>query len=677
MRLGLGALIVLAALAVYANALPGEFLFDDYNNVVRNPGIRTLPSGEEVPVTLMRRPVVRWSFALNYALGGLDPRGYRAVNVAIHVLAALCLFGVVWRSFGEVASGPGAEGRALAVGFASALLWVVHPLQTESVTYVSQRLEALVGLWILVGLYALARGARSARPWPWYVAALAAGWIGMGTKELMLVAPVVWALYDRAFLAGSWRALWRARWGLYLGLVPAAVALSLAAAPTVERDDLGLGFGLDWISPWRYLGAQPGVILHYLRLAVWPQRLCLDYFWPVPTGVGEVIWPGLVVGGLALASVIGWWRAPRLGFLGLAFFLLLAPTSSVMPMLDAAVEHRMYLPLACVVVVAVVAALRAGDRMPVTRRGRVGLGSAVLVLVTVALGARTAARNLDYREERRMWVDVIECAPHNPRAHANLGAWLNRHREYERAIEHLSRAIALAPDYWVAHANLAGALRTLGRIDEALAHYQKVLALGVDRPIIHYRIAGILQRQGKLAEAFPHYEAAVAGLPNFAEAWDEYGVAKVLADDFAGAVPLFRRAIAVDPRRDAAHLHLGLALAALGEEREAVAALREALRLNPRARRALRGLARILTETTDPALRDPVEAVRVAEELTRGGTQGSVEELGWLAAAYARAGRFPDAAGVVERARAQADAAARMALDRDLACYRAGRLCEP
>jgi len=619
LRLGLGALIVLAALAVYANALPGEFLFDDYNNVVRNPGIRTLPSGEEVPVTLMRRPVVRWSFALNYALGGLDPRGYRAVNVAIHVLAALCLFGVVWRSFGEVASGPGAEGRALAVGFASALLWVVHPLQTESVTYVSQRLEALVGLWILVGLYALARGARSARPWPWYVAALAAGWIGMGTKELMLVAPVVWALYDRAFLAGSWRALWRARWGLYLGLVPAAVALSLAAAPTVERDDLGLGFGLDWISPWRYLGAQPGVILHYLRLAVWPQRLCLDYFWPVPTGVGEVIWPGLVVGGLALASVIGWWRAPRLGFLGLAFFLLLAPTSSVMPMLDAAVEHRMYLPLACVVVVAVVAALRAGDRMPVTRRGRVGLGSAVLVLVTVAL----------------------------------------------------------APDYWVAHANLAGALRTLGRIDEALAHYQKVLALGVDRPIIHYRIAGILQRQGKLAEAFPHYEAAVAGLPNFAEAWDEYGVAKVLADDFAGAVPLFRRAIAVDPRRDAAHLHLGLALAALGEEREAVAALREALRLNPRARRALRGLARILTETTDPALRDPVEAVRVAEELTRGGTQGSVEELGWLAAAYARAGRFPDAAGVVERARAQADAAARMALDRDLACYRAGRLCEP
>jgi len=133
----------------------------------------------------------------------------------------------------------------------------------------------------------------------------------MGTKELMLVAPVVWALYDRAFLAGSWRALWRARWGLYLGLVPAAEALSLAAAPTVERDDLGLGFGLEWISPWRYLGAQPGVILHYLRLAVWPQRLCLDYFWPLPTEVGEVIWPGLVVGGLAVASVIGWWHAPR------------------------------------------------------------------------------------------------------------------------------------------------------------------------------------------------------------------------------------------------------------------------------------------------------------------------------------------------------------------------------
>lgn len=675
-RRALAALVVAAGVAAFGNGLPGEFLFDDHYNIVRNAGIRTFPPGEDVPVTLLRRPVVRWSFALNYAVGGLDPRGYRAGNIAIHILAALALFGLVRRSAAAAVPGPAGERRALALGFASALLWVVHPLQTESVTYVSQRLEALVGLCMLAGLYALVRGAQSVRPRAWYAAALVAGWVGMGTKELMLVAPVVWALYDRLVLAGSWRTVWRSRRWLYLGLIPPAVALLIAAVPTVQRNDLALGFGLEWISPWRYLAAQPGVILHYLRLAVWPDRLCLDYFWPLPETLGAVVWPALAVGAVAVASIVAWARAPRLAFLGLAFFLLLAPTSSVMPMLDAAVEHRMYLPLACVVVAVVAAVQRGLERLPLAGRWRAALGGALLALATVGLGVRTAMRNLDYREEWRMWEDVTACAPQNPRGHGNLGLWLNRRGEHERAVEHLSRAVALAPDYWEAHANLGGALRTLGRFDEALVHYRKALEYRPDQPILHYRVAGILRQQGELAEALRHYEAAVGGLPGFAEAWDEYGVAKVLADDFAGAVPLFRRAIAADPARASAHLHLGLALEALGDEREAVGALREALRLDPTSHGALRGLVRLLVEAADPGLRDPAEAVRLAEALTRGGTRGSPEERAWLAAAYASAGRFTEAVAAAERARELADPQGRAALERKLACYRRGRSCD-
>lgn len=673
---GLGLLLVLAGMAAYANGLGGEFLFDDRPNILHNEGIRRLPPGDPVPVTLWRRPVVRWSFALNYALGGLAPVGYRATNLAIHVLAALFLFGLVRRSLPVRGAGRGGERRTVAVALAAALVWLVHPLQTESVTYVSQRLESLMGLFFLAGLYALVRGASATRPWPWYGAAVAAGTLGMGTKEVMLMAPVVWALYDRLVLSESWRDVWRARRWVYLGLLPPAAVLVAAAAPTVRSADYALGFGLSWISPWAYFGAQPGVILHYLRLAFWPDRLCLDYGWPLPRTVLEVVGPALVVTALALASLLAVRRAPRLAFLGLAFFLLLAPTSSFMPLLEPAAEHRMYLPLACVVVAAVLGAERLLDRIPFPSGVRRAAVAATLLVVVIALGWRTAVRNRDYREEIGMWEHVVACAPGNPRGHRNLGLLVGKRGEHERAVFHLRRAVEIEPRYAEARQNLADELRILGRIDDAMREYRAVLALAPDNAQVHNNLANLLQAQGRFADAVRHYEAAVAADPGFALAWDNYGVAKAQADDYAGAVPLFRRAIEADPGLASAHLHLGLALEALGRPAEAVGPMREALRIDPQSRGALRGLVRIAVAAADPALVGAAEAVGLAERLTDGGRRGSAEDLGLLAEAYGLAGRFADAVRAAELAREGANDEERAAIDRQIACYRAGRRCD-
>lgn len=673
---GLGLLLVLAGVVAYANGLGGEFLFDDRTNILQNEGIRRLPPGDPVPVTLLRRPVVRWSFALNHAVGGLDPVGYRATNVAIHVLAALLLFGLVRRSLATGDSGRGAEGRAAAVAVSAALVWLVHPLQTESVTYVSQRLESLMGLFFLAGLYALVRGASASRSWPWYGAAVAAGTLGMGTKEVMLMGPVVWALYDRLVLSGSWREVWRARRWLYLGLVPPAAALVAAAAPTVRSADYALGFGLSWISPWAYLGAQPGVILHYLRLAFWPDRLCLDYGWPLASSVLEVLGPALLVGGLALASLLAVRRAPRLAFLGLAFFLLLAPTSSVMPLLEPAAEHRMYLPLACVVVAAVLGAERLLGRLGLPDGVRRGTAGVVLVAVILALGWRTAVRNRDYRSEIGMWEDVVACAPGNPRGHRNLGLLVGKRGEHERAVFHLRRAVEIEPRYTEARQNLADELRLLGHVEEALREYRAVLAVVPNNAQVHNNLANLLQAQGDTAGAVRHYEAAVAADPGYALAWDNFGVAKAQSEDYAGAVALFRRAIRADPGLASAHLHLGLALEALGRSAEAVEPLREALRLDPQARGALRGLVRIGAAQADPALIDAAEAVRLAEQLTAGGRAGTADDLALLAGAYALAGRFPEAVRAAELARMRADDAERAIIDQRIGCYRAGHRCE-
>lgn len=212
-------LIAMAAVAAYLNTLSAPFVFDDIPNIVENPTIRSLwpvwgpllPPGAGHAVS--GRPVVNLTLALNYALGGTDVRGYHGFNLLIHLAAALALFGTVRRTLG-LAWAPGwLRGSAQSLGFATALLWTVHPLQTEAVTCLIQRTESLAGLIYLVTLYCFIRGCEpgAAAPRRWLGLSLAACWVGVATKEILATAPLLLLLYDRAFLAGTLRGAWRQR----------------------------------------------------------------------------------------------------------------------------------------------------------------------------------------------------------------------------------------------------------------------------------------------------------------------------------------------------------------------------------------------------------------------------------------------------------------------------------
>ncbi|MEI6084764.1 MAG: hypothetical protein WCS70_10725, partial [Verrucomicrobiota bacterium] len=242
-------LLVVLGVGVYANSLRGPFIFDDGHGITQNLSIRQFRTALTPPPNsgMGGRPVVNLTFALNYAVGGLDVRGYHAVNVAIHILAGLVLFGILRRT-------PGAAGIALAV----AALWVVHPLLTESVVYVSQRTETLMSLFLLLTLYCAIRG--------WNLAAIVACGLGMGCKEVMVVAPVVVVLYDYVFGADM-----RARRGLYAGLAATWLMLPLLMGGVAVQAKMGEG--LDYFTPWTYAKTQATVIVHYLRLAFVPYPL--------------------------------------------------------------------------------------------------------------------------------------------------------------------------------------------------------------------------------------------------------------------------------------------------------------------------------------------------------------------------------------------------------------------
>lgn len=281
-RLLAPALLVAAAFLAYHGSFAVPFFFDDHGAITHNASIREwwrwdrilLPPSDGAGMA--GRPVVNASLAFNFALGGTNPWGYHAFNLTLHALSALVLFGFARRTLLTAPLREVFGGAATPLAFLIALLWTVHPLQTESVTCVIQRTELLVGFFYLLTLYAFVRAAEkpAARGWP--VIAVAAGALGMASKEVMVSAPVLAFLYDRTFIAGSFREAWRQRGRLHLGL--AATWLVLAALlwqmGGTRGAAAGFGLGVTW---WAYAFRQCEAIVAYLALVIWPHPLVIDY----------------------------------------------------------------------------------------------------------------------------------------------------------------------------------------------------------------------------------------------------------------------------------------------------------------------------------------------------------------------------------------------------------------
>ncbi len=480
-------LIVVAAAIAYAGSFSGVFLFDDYGRIVENEHIRHLwPPG---PYLSTRRPLVEFSFALNYAFGQLRPWGYHLVNLVIHIGAALLLFGIIRRTM-WLKGDPSRTRSATWLACVSAMLWVTHPLTTQSVTYLIQRGESLMGLLYLGCVYTWLRGARSDRPWRWYTLTIMACAAGMAAKAVMVTAPVVLLAFDRMFLARSWKKLFRQRAAWYAALVLTWSVLAMcgvaqAVLQSGAKPGANVGFAYHGISPIEYAMTQPGVILHYLRLCVWPDTLCLDYQWPVATSAGQIAGPALIVLALLVATVGAIASRHWLGFAGLWFFLILAPTSSIVPIKDVIFEHRMYLPLAAVTTVVVFVAYALLQHLGrfFSLRGGARCALAILLSITavIPLGLRTIARNRDYQSPVAMWRSVVEARPQSDRAHFGLGVALYREGRLDAALASLHRAIDLTPRYADAHFNLAVVYTARGDLESALASYRRAVALAPGR----------------------------------------------------------------------------------------------------------------------------------------------------------------------------------------------------
>ena len=569
------AAIVVAGILVYLNSFAGVFVYDDLREIVGNRRIH----GFDILWT-GSRSIVKLTLAINYALGELDVWGYHLVNLVVHVLAALTLFGVVRRvlRLDQFREGPGRHAAYYAA--AVALIWVVHPLQTESVTYVIQRAESMMGLFYLLTLYCLVRGATSSRSAPWYLGAVVACALGMGSKAVMITAPLVALLFDRAFLASSFAWILRRRWRLYAGLGATwvivvwtgIVGTILDATPEIP---ITLGLGFDGATPLQYLWTQGGVIVHYLSLCFWPHPLCLDYGWPIASTVSEIVGPVLLVGSLIMGSVLVWRRRPWLGFLGLSFFCVLAPTSSIVPSAHAMVEHRMYLSLASVVILSVIGVHFVLDRW----YRRLGLSKvvvrwtngSVLLATVIVYGSMTVWRNADYHSGYRMWENVIDQRPLNPHPHLQIGSMLVADGDYDLAIAALRHALELDPDLYTATLNLSEALLRVGQVKPAVAMARRAKQLEPDRNSSRSVLGLALISDGLIEEGLAELKEATRRLPG--DPWSHMSMGRglTLADKVDEAIEELVEAIRLGPTLTPAGRYLAHVLVLSGDIDAAIA----------------------------------------------------------------------------------------------------------
>lgn len=602
----------LATLAAYANSFTVPFLFDDVPSIVENPALRdpwsalASPTRQTGGLTTSGRPVLALSLALNHAIAGHSVWSYHATNLAIHLAAGLCLFGLARRTLLLPVWHGRFTGTALPLAFLIAGLWLLHPLQTESVTYIVQRAESLAGCFGLMTLYAFVRAAEAGRHAGWTTVAAAACALGVASKESVAAVPLLVFLYDRAFVSGSLRGAWVKHRGVHLMLFASWIVL---AALVVSTGGRGGTAGLDTtVSSWSYALTQCRAIVHYLRLALWPDALVFDYGVATEAGLLAVLPQALAVVGAVALVLFALVRWPKAGWVGAWFLGLLGPSSSFVPVVtQTAAEHRLYLALAGPVAAAGVVAFQL--------LGRRVFPAGVAAILALALA--TFARNQDYRSEAAIWGDTARKLPTNPRAHNNLGQALFRAGKTAEAIACYERAVTLQPDYAEPHYNLGVARVALGSVERGIADYETALRSRPAYPEAHNNLGNALIKLGRVAEALPHYQQAIALKPDFAEAHSNLGNALLQSGRTADAVPRFQRALELRPDYPEAHYNLGNARAAAGAMAAAIEEYGHAVKAKPDYVEALvnRGNALLSLGRPAEALPDYERAIALRPDL--------------------------------------------------------------
>ncbi len=551
------------SLVLYLHTLNYDFVFDDSQNVRDNPNIRITSfdpaqlRSAAFDAPSHRRPVANLSFALNYLADGYNPRGYRLVNVVIHIVNAGLVYWLLCLILQLEAAGKEAKFKIAPAGIplvaaATTAIWAVHPLQVQAVAYIVQRMTSLASMFILLALclYIVGRKAGiTRRRGITCIAAAALCWlISLGCKEIAVAVPLLvffieWYFFQNLKLQWPLKTV-----GLWIVpmVVVVVVLVSLLYLDMKPVEHILKAYeNMRDFTPFERVLTQFRVLVFYLTLIVLPipSRLTLDHHFPPSTTLLDPLTTALSLALLIGILVVGVMVAKRhrlLSFCIFWYFIGLALESSIIG-LEMAYEHRLYLPCLMPILALVLLVRRA-----LCRRNLI----APAVIIVVLLMSATIYRTLVWRDGYTLWQDCARKAPNKPRPLTNFGYALVQRGE-------------------------------AGDIDEAVRYYHRALAANPNYPLANNNLAKILTDRGDYAAAIEHCQRAINKKPKYAEAYNNYGVALVKSGNYDDALEKFHTSIKLDPNNASVYRNIGNAHLSGGDLDQADQYYQHALTLQP------------------------------------------------------------------------------------------------
>ena len=596
--------LLLLTVAVYARGMNGEFQFDDLHTVQFNRNIHHphnfLTSSAMLDAIHGKRVLTDFTFSINYWAAGPNPFSFHVANLAIHLVTTLLVF-FFTRKVLTLSGHVGRDFLALAV----TAVFALHPLQTQAVIYVSQRAESLAsGLYLGALLLLLRAEKRGHCPTgvAFYAFSFALFALGLSAKLIVATLPIAYLLLG--LLPGPHGLLGRParRLGLAAPFLAYALATSVLAVADLKGEDAG--FLIPFMPPGRYFLTQCHVLATYLRLLFWPAGQNLDWDFPLAHGLTDpaVLGSGFFLVVLLVGAGILFVRCRsrgdsagatgRLAAFGVAwFFLLLAPTSSVVPLADVLMEHRLYLASWGIFLAAAVLASSLVERR--VRPGRPVVLAAVLVCLCAGLASASCLRVNLWRSKLALWSDCVAKSPHKARAHLGLGNGYRQAGDVQRAAEEFRDALDLAKEdpRWLRQeirGKLASALLVLGRTEEAIVAVQAGLTEQPKDATLLGLLAMAQLQQRNFAAAEAAAQGSVVAAKEPAASLQILGMVRSAEGDREGAIAAFEQAVRIDPEEPQGTLLLARAYREQGRPREACDVLRSpATEQSPQVKEAL------------------------------------------------------------------------------------------
>jgi tetratricopeptide (TPR) repeat protein len=575
--------LVTLGILIYSNTLGVPFCFDDAHNIEQNPHIRlTKLTFEELTRAAFKsprsnRPIANLSFALNYYFHEYDVIGYHVVNIIIHIITAILLYFFLKTTLSLPVHSRKYKHHS-SIAFFATLIWLVHPIQTQSVTYIVQRMNSMAAMFYVLSilLYTKGRLAKdNEKSWPWFAGCTLAGILSVSSKETAASLPFFIILYEWYFFQDHSKAWLRRHLASFAGILILFGLLAFVYMGTNPLEGILSTYAhRDFTLTERVL-TQFRVIIYYISLLVYPHpgqlnllhdfRVSHSLIDPISTLVSA----GAIVGSIGLAFYLAK-KEPLISFSILWFFGNLMIESSVIG-LEIIFEHRTYLPSMFFFVIITILACRYVKRD--------FLKAAVLGMAVLLLCLWTYERNRTWNDPVTFWSDVVRKSPHNARAYNSLGKCYIDKRAYSMALTNVKQAIRLNPRSIEAHNNLGNIYFHQGLYDLAIEMYRKALDMNPGHHITYNNIGAACSKKGDVKKAIDMYTQAITIKSDFALAYSNLGILYLDHGRADKAIPFLRRAIELDPNFADAHNSFGLALINKALFVRGILELKEALRL--------------------------------------------------------------------------------------------------